>query len=63
MKALTREQKEYIELKKAFEGMHKHYSEYREKVKCCELNLKNKKESTYTIENVFYNLLDKHKNK
>ena len=62
IKPFTKEQKEYITMKQSFDNMFKAYEEYREKIKCCELNKRNKKQSNYKVEDVFYNLLDNHLN-
>lgn len=59
---LTREQLEYIKLKQSFEKMSDKWGEYREKVPCCDLSNRHKN-SNFTIEDVFYNLLENHSKK
>lgn len=61
MPPLTKEQKEYISLKNAFERMFKNYVNYRKVIKCCEISDHKIENSEYIIEDIFNNLLEKHK--
>ena len=62
MKELTKEQKEYITMKQSFDSMLERWYEYREVVNCCKLNNRNERhaKTNFTVEDVFYNLLDNH---
>jgi hypothetical protein len=63
MQELTKEQKEYINLKMAFERMFKNLDNFRDKDgnQCSPLYCSTEVEAHYQIEVVFKNLLDNYK--